>query len=211
MDTVINAVILTSGATVFAGSNFSWLLGGIVAVLSGCNIAWKFGRRAQAAKEQAHRYNVLITESDGLSTEVLLARLVEIEKQDSPVLECMDNPARNKACAALLVLIIANLSHSPKKSLPALRLALPAKRDACVIRRALAFWSVVRVHDVIHRAFMRRRSSLCISPGELVARLAQSRHKVVDFAHDEIAQNGNVMRASLPGLGALVVYLLVIV
>ncbi len=25
MDTVINAVILTSGATVFAGSNFSWL------------------------------------------------------------------------------------------------------------------------------------------------------------------------------------------
>ncbi|WP_285280040.1 hypothetical protein, partial [Escherichia coli] len=78
MDTVINAVILTSGATVFAGSNFSWLLGGIVAVLSGCNIAWKFGRRAHAAKEQAHRYNVLITESDGLSTEVLLARLVEI-------------------------------------------------------------------------------------------------------------------------------------
>lgn len=114
MDTVINAVILTSGATVFAGSNFSWLLGGIVAVLSGCNIAWKFGRRAQAAKEQAHRYNVLITESDGLSTEVLLARLVEIEKQDSPVLQCMDNPARNKACAALGLNHRESLSLSEK-------------------------------------------------------------------------------------------------
>ncbi|CTT86632.1 TPA: hypothetical protein ACI7JC_000957 [Escherichia coli] len=118
MDTVINAVILTLGATVFADSNFSWLLGGIVAVLSGCNIAWKFGQRAEAAKAQAHRYSVLISESGNLSTEDVLNRLLETEKQDSPVIEGMDAVARNKASASM------GLKHRDQLSLPQKIIAL---------------------------------------------------------------------------------------
>ncbi|EOS4318697.1 hypothetical protein HIU27_RS10930 [Escherichia coli] len=116
IDTAINAVILISGATVFSDSNFGWLLGGVVAVLGGCNIAWKFGQRAQAAKEQAHRYNVLISESESANpgNDVVLKKLLEIEVHDSPVLECMDKPARNKACMSMGLKHRDHLSFSQK-------------------------------------------------------------------------------------------------
>ncbi|ENO0609953.1 hypothetical protein ACKEUS_17295 [Yersinia enterocolitica] len=39
IDTLINAITLILGASIFATSSFSWLFGAIIAVLSGCRIA----------------------------------------------------------------------------------------------------------------------------------------------------------------------------
>ncbi|HFV5581053.1 TPA: hypothetical protein ACH9TM_005342 [Escherichia coli] len=101
LDTAINVVAVAVGCCIAAGTGFGGLLGVVVAVLGACNLAGRFGRRAQVAKEQAYRYNVLITESGGLSTEALLARLLEIEKGDSPVPWCPGNLACNRACMSM--------------------------------------------------------------------------------------------------------------
>lgn len=101
IDTVINAIMLILGASVFAGSQFSWFSGGVIAILSGCRIAWNFGQRAEAAKQQARRYAVLLDEANKLSIDELAGRLSMIEEFDSIVMECMDNPARSKASISM--------------------------------------------------------------------------------------------------------------
>lgn len=101
IDTVINATMLILGASVFAGSQFSWLSGGFIAILSGCRIAWNFGQRAEAAKQQARRYSMLLNDIDKSSTDELAVRLSMIEEFDSIVMECMDNPARSKASISM--------------------------------------------------------------------------------------------------------------
>ncbi|HGC3346287.1 TPA: hypothetical protein ACIYF7_003918 [Escherichia coli] len=105
LDAIINILILAAGAFIVAGWHFGWVLGAVVVVLGACNFICRFGQRAQAASEHAHRYNELITKSALLSTEALLARLPELEMHDSPVLECMENVTYNKACMSL------NISH----------------------------------------------------------------------------------------------------
>lgn len=101
IETIINAVILILGASVFVNSQFSWLAGGVVAILSGCRIAWNFGQRAEAAKQQARRYSLIIDETSKISVDEFAARLSMIEEFDSVVMECMDNPARNKASISM--------------------------------------------------------------------------------------------------------------
>lgn len=100
-DTVINALMLILGASVSVNSQFSWLFGLLVAILSGCRIAWRFGQRAEAAKQQARRYAVLIDELPKLTANEVAARLSMIEEFDSIVMECMDNPARSKASISM--------------------------------------------------------------------------------------------------------------
>jgi hypothetical protein len=118
VDTVINALMLILGASVFANSDFSWLFGGIIAILSGCRIAWHFGQRAGAAKQQAKRYSVLLDNANKLSVDEIAARLAMIEEFDSTVMECMDNPARNKACISM------GLKHREHLNLPEKLIAL---------------------------------------------------------------------------------------
>lgn len=101
MDVWINAVLCILGASVFMQSHLSWLFGGIVAIFSGIRIAWSFGGKAEAAKQQAKRYSSLINDIHKLDVDEMLARLVMLEEFDSAVLISMDNAARNRACLAL--------------------------------------------------------------------------------------------------------------
>lgn len=101
LDTIFNAMTLIFGASIFAGSDWGWFFGGAIAVFSGCRIAWNFSQRAEAAKQQARRYSILLDEIDQLSADEISARLSIIEEFDSIIMECMDNPARNKACIAM--------------------------------------------------------------------------------------------------------------
>lgn len=101
IDTISNAIMLILGASIFTGSQFSLLFGGVVTVLSGCRIAWNFGQRAEAAKQQARRYAGLLDEIGKLTVDELAARLSMIEEFDSIVMECMDNPARSKASISM--------------------------------------------------------------------------------------------------------------
>lgn len=101
MDTVTNALLLILGASVFADSAYSWLFGGIIATLSGCRIAWRFGQRSEASKQQAQRYAAILDNAQDLSIEEISARLSMISEFDGTVMECMDNPARNKASIAM--------------------------------------------------------------------------------------------------------------
>lgn len=101
MDTVINALMLILGASVFTNNTFSWLFGGIIAILSGCRIAWNFGKRAEASKQQVQRYAKLLSDTEKLNVDELAARLSMIEEFDGTVMECMDNPARSKASISM--------------------------------------------------------------------------------------------------------------
>lgn len=101
IDTAINALLLIFGASVFAQSHFSGLFGAMIAVLSGIRVAWHFGRRAESARQQKKRYSTLIDEAPKLTADELGARLATIEEFDSVALNCMNNPARNRASIAM--------------------------------------------------------------------------------------------------------------
>ena len=124
IDTVLNAIVLILGASVFANSSFSWLFGGVIAILSGCRIAWHFGERAEAAKQQTRRYSALIDDIHKLSTDEIAARLSMIEEFDSIVMECMDNPARNKACISMGIESREHLNF-PEKLIALLTVGIP--------------------------------------------------------------------------------------
>ncbi|HIH5186992.1 TPA: hypothetical protein ACYR8L_003435 [Citrobacter freundii] len=124
IDTIINAIMLILGATVFAGSEFSWLSGGIVAILSGCRIAWNFGQRAEAAKQQTRRYAAILDDAHKLTTDELAARLSMIEEFDSIVMECMDNPARSKASISMGMKHRESL-HLSEKIIAAITVGIP--------------------------------------------------------------------------------------
>ncbi|EEX2875348.1 hypothetical protein PVO54_001731 [Enterobacter hormaechei] len=124
MDTIINALMLILGASVFANSVFSWLFGGIIAILSGCRIAWHFGQRAEAAKQQARRYCELLDNVHKLSVDEIAARLSMIEEFDSIVMECMDNPARSKACISMGLKHREHLNF-PEKLIALLTVGIP--------------------------------------------------------------------------------------
>lgn len=114
IDTIINAVTLILGASVFVNSHLSWLFGGIISVLSGCRIAWHFAQRAEAAKQQVRRYSLLLDDIHKLSFDETSARLSMIEEFDSVVMECMDNPARSKAGVSMGINHRESLSPSEK-------------------------------------------------------------------------------------------------
>ncbi|HEN3479442.1 TPA: hypothetical protein U5D84_001086 [Yersinia enterocolitica] len=101
IDTLINAMTLILGASIFATSNFSWLFGAIIAVLSGCRIAWQFSRKAESARQQAKRYSGLIDALPNLSIDEAKARLSMLEEFDSTILSSLNNPARNRASISL--------------------------------------------------------------------------------------------------------------
>ncbi|EAN0852642.1 hypothetical protein D7C21_14940 [Salmonella enterica] len=114
IDTAINALMLILGASIFANSQFSWLCGGIIAILSGCRIAWNFGQRAEAAKQQLRRYASLLDDIQKLDIDEISGRLSMIEEFDSIVMECMDNPARSKASISMGLKHRERLSFSEK-------------------------------------------------------------------------------------------------
>lgn len=101
IDTVMNATMLILGTAIFMDSPFSGLSGASIAILSGCRVAWNFGQRAEAARQQARRYSLLIKDIEKSSTGEITARLSTIEEFDSIVMECMDNPARSKASISM--------------------------------------------------------------------------------------------------------------
>ncbi|WP_262215466.1 hypothetical protein [Serratia ficaria] len=101
IDIITNAVTLILSATIFTASEFSWLFGGIIAILSGCRIAWQFGKKAEAARQQGKRYLSLINEIHNLSVDETLARINVLEEFDSHALSSLFNPARNRAMISL--------------------------------------------------------------------------------------------------------------
>lgn len=123
-DTLINALMLALGASVFANSALSWLCGGVIAILSACRIAWNFGQRAEAAKQQAKRYSTLLDGIHDLNANEIAARLSMIEEFDSTVMECMDNPARSKACISMGLKHREHLNF-PEKLIALLTIGIP--------------------------------------------------------------------------------------
>ncbi|CAJ0995252.1 hypothetical protein SODG_002744 [Sodalis praecaptivus] len=101
VDTMTNAASLVLGAVIFAASDLSWLFGGIIAILSGSRIAWQFGKKAEAARQQNKRYRTLINEMHSLSIDEMQASINTLEEFDSPALSCLFNPARNRATISL--------------------------------------------------------------------------------------------------------------
>lgn len=101
IETIMNAIMLILGAMVSGAHHFSWLFGIIIAVLSGCRVAWQFGKKAEAARQQAKRYGVLAHEMGTLEPAEIKARLGMIEEFDSAPLSSLFNPARNRACISL--------------------------------------------------------------------------------------------------------------
>ncbi|PWC10908.1 hypothetical protein B4923_15465 [Brenneria roseae subsp. americana] len=101
IDMFTNAIILTLGAAIFATSHFSWLFGGIIAVLSGFRIAWQYGKKAEAAKQQAKRYASLIDNLPGITIDEIREKLKMLEEFDSVALNSLCNPARNGASISL--------------------------------------------------------------------------------------------------------------
>ncbi|WP_406706310.1 hypothetical protein [Sodalis sp.] len=101
VDTVTNAASLILSAAIFSASDLSWLFGGIIAILSGSRIAWQFGKKAEAARQQNKRYRTLINEMHSLSIDEMQARINTLEEFDSPALSCLLNPARNRATISL--------------------------------------------------------------------------------------------------------------
>ena len=159
------------------------MLGAVVVVLGACNFICRFRATCAGGSEHAHRYNELITKSALLSTEASLARLPELEMHDSPVPECMENVAYNKACMSL------NISH---------RISLFRwKDDGChydVVFPISAlrvssltpamFLSVVRVYECNPRRFPRGGVIPCVSGLVLLVRpVAPCLPKIVDFTH----------------------------
>jgi len=114
VDTVINTVMLVLGSGVFVQSQLSWLFGGVIAVLSGCRIAWKFAQKAEAAAQQARRYSALIDVMAGLGVDEICQRLSMIQEFDSQVLGSMVKPARQKACIAMGLAHRETLSFTEK-------------------------------------------------------------------------------------------------
>ncbi|KNA29564.1 hypothetical protein ACO03_11740 [Pantoea ananatis] len=114
IDTIINALMLILGASVFVHTHLSWIFGGVIAVLSGCRIAWNFAERAEAAKQQVRRYAILLGDIHRLGSDEISARLSMIEEFDSIVMECMDNPARSKASISMGIKHRESLSLSEK-------------------------------------------------------------------------------------------------
>ncbi|MEC5343385.1 hypothetical protein ABRZ24_12360 [Brenneria populi] len=101
IDMFTNAIILTLGSAIFATSHFSWLFGGIIAVLSGFRIAWQYGQKAAAAKQQAKRYAALIDEIPNIAIDETRERLAMLEEFDSVAINSLRNPARNGASVSL--------------------------------------------------------------------------------------------------------------
>ncbi|MGJ3447404.1 hypothetical protein [Enterobacter sp. PTB] len=101
IETIMNAIMLFLGALVSGTHHFSWLFGIIIAILSACRVAWQFGKKAEAARQQAKRYGVLAHEMDELDLSEVKARLSMIEEFDSVTLNSLFNPARNRACISL--------------------------------------------------------------------------------------------------------------
>lgn len=124
IDTTINALMLILGAFVSMNSSFSWLFGGIIAVLSGCRIAWNFGKKAGVSKQQMQRYAAILDDAHKLSVEELSARLSLISEFDGAVMECMDNPARNKASIAMGYTPKEHLNF-PEKLIALLTIGIP--------------------------------------------------------------------------------------
>ncbi|OVZ93397.1 hypothetical protein CBW54_02465 [Yersinia kristensenii] len=114
LDTFINAVTLTLGASIFAASHFSWLFGGVIAVLSGCRVAWQFGRVAGSARQQRRRYAVLADDAATLDVTEMRGRLAMLEEFDSPVLGGLKNPAWHRACISLNIKNNEKLTYMEK-------------------------------------------------------------------------------------------------
>ena len=100
-ENAMNASMLILGAVVSSSNHFSWLLGIIIAILSGCRVAWQYGKKAEAARQQAKRYGKLADSMHDLSLPEIKARLEMIEEFDSIPLSSLFNPARNRACISL--------------------------------------------------------------------------------------------------------------
>ncbi|MBQ4791067.1 hypothetical protein WCT78_20115 [Pectobacterium versatile] len=101
IDVSINAITITLGSAIFATSHFSWLFGGIIAVLSGFRIAWQYGQKAESAKQQVKRYSALIDDLPTITIDETRARLAMLEEFDSAALNSLCNPARNGASISL--------------------------------------------------------------------------------------------------------------
>lgn len=109
-ETAMNATMLILGAVVSGSNQFSWLLGIVIAILSGCRVAWQYGRKAEAARQQAKRYGKLADSMHELTLTEIKARLDMIEEFDSIPLCSLFNPARNRACISL------NIRHRERLS-----------------------------------------------------------------------------------------------
>ncbi|CDL84631.1 hypothetical protein [Xenorhabdus cabanillasii] len=89
------------GASVFASTQFGWLLGLIIAFISALQVSFKFGEKAGNAKAQVSRYRILLDDTRSLSDDDILRQMQSIEKSDTHVLSSLKNPARKRASIAL--------------------------------------------------------------------------------------------------------------
>ncbi|EDV9532938.1 hypothetical protein ZP60_001519 [Salmonella enterica subsp. enterica] len=89
------------GSAIFAQSSFGWLCGAAVALCAAIQFSWNPGKIASNAKIQSYRYQQLRNNFDNLTSEELAHKISIIEKNDSPLVNSLLNPARRRAYIAL--------------------------------------------------------------------------------------------------------------
>ncbi|WP_339057541.1 hypothetical protein [Candidatus Regiella endosymbiont of Tuberolachnus salignus] len=89
------------GLVVVVNSAYGWLCGILIASMSGFQFSFKPGEVAGHAKNQALKYRQLIDEIEKISPDIIAKKRLEIEKEDSPTLSSLFNPARKRAAITL--------------------------------------------------------------------------------------------------------------
>ncbi len=101
IDKGINFLLLITGSAVFADFGGNVFFGLVVAALSALSYVGEFSKSSSEASRLAKDYHQIIIAKDSLCNEQLFTAFQDLNKNDSPVWNCLSAAARNRTKLAL--------------------------------------------------------------------------------------------------------------